>query len=82
MRNPIDWFKQKIGRHRRFVIESPIAEANRPGQYPDFFRTPEERKRWDAARLATIKLAGDIEGDEYTVYLATRSLYNSDVPTE
>ena len=82
MADPVRWFKQNLRRRRQLIIASPIEEANRPGHYPDGVRTPEQRKRWDVARLAAIKLAQDIEGDEYTVYLATRSLYNSDVPTE
>lgn len=82
MVNPIRWFKEKLRSRRQFIIESPIVESNRPGHYPHGVETPEQRKRWDAARLAAIKLAEGIEGDEYTVYLATRSLYNSDIPTE
>ena len=82
MAAPISWFKRKLESRRQPIIASPIAEANKPGHYPDGVRTPEQRKRWDVARLAAIKLAQDIEGDEYTVYLATRSFYNSDIPTE
>ena len=82
MANPIKALLRRLRGRREFIIESPIVEANRPGQYPDGVETPEQRKRWDAARLAAIKVAREIEGDEYTVYLATRSLYNSDIPTE
>ncbi|MFM9077272.1 MAG: hypothetical protein ACKORM_03445 [Solirubrobacterales bacterium] len=82
MANPIKALLGKLRRRRTFVIASPIEEANRPGQYPDGVETPEQRKRWDAARLAALKVAESIGGDEYTVYLTTRSLYNSDIPTE
>jgi len=80
--NPIKAILKRFRGRRNFIIASPLEEANRPGNYPENVKTPEQRKRWDAARLAAIKVTESIGGDEYTVYLATRSLYNSDIPTE
>lgn len=82
MENPIKALVQRFRDRKSFIIASPIEEANRPGNYPDCVKTPEERRRWDVARLAAINVAEGIGGDEYTVYLATRSLYKSDIPTE
>ena len=51
-------------------------------EYPPYVTTPAERHRWDMARQAALRVAEDIEGDDTTVWLATRSLYNSDIPTD
>ena len=57
MVDPIRGFKDRLRSRRQFIIASPIEESNRPGYYPDGVESPEQRKRWDAARLAAIKLA-------------------------
>ena len=82
MENPIKGLLGRFRGKKEFIIPSPIVEANKPGSYPDCVKTPEQRRRWDVARLAPINVAEGIGGDEYTVYLATRSLYKSDIPTE
>ena len=43
--------------------------------------TEAERHRWDMATQAAIKVVEEIDGDETTLLLATRSLYESDIPT-
>lgn len=50
--------------------------------YPSWVRTEAERHRWDLARQAAANVAAEIDGDEATVLLATRSLYLSDIPTD
>ena len=49
--------------------------------YPPYVVTPEQQRRWDAAGAAARKVAEEIGGNETTVWLATRSLYKSDIPT-
>jgi hypothetical protein len=51
-------------------------------QYPQIVATPAERHRCDTARQAALRVAEGIEGDETTVWLATGSLYRSDIPTD
>ena len=51
-------------------------------QYPPYVTTPVERHRWDIARQAALRVVEEIEGDDTTVWLATRSLYWSDIPTD
>lgn len=49
--------------------------------YPPYVVTPEQKRRWDAASAAARNVAAGIGGNERTVWLATRSLYKSDIPT-
>ena len=51
-------------------------------QYPLDVTTPAERHRWDMSRQAALRVVQEIEGDDLTVWLATRSLYNSDISTD
>ena len=51
-------------------------------QYPPYVNTPAERHRWDMSRQAALRVVEEIEGDDTTVWLATRALFNSDIPTE
>lgn len=55
-------------------------------EYPVYVRSIEEKGRWDAAaKTATAMVSGEnplIEGNAETVWLATRALYKSDIPTE
>ncbi|MBK8293662.1 MAG: hypothetical protein IPK93_02385 [Solirubrobacterales bacterium] len=44
--------------------------------------TEAERHRWDMAAQAAAHVVEEIEGDETTLMLATRSLYESDIPTD
>jgi hypothetical protein len=44
--------------------------------------TDEQKRRWDFAEAMARKVAEEIGGDETTVWLATRSLYKSDIPTD
>lgn len=53
----------------------------RDNPYPPYVLTPEQRRRWDAAEAAARRVAEEIGGNEETVWLATRSLYKSDIPT-
>lgn len=62
------------------MADDPTAEA--PVQYPAFVATAEQRRRWDLSRLAAEKTADMIGGNAETVWLATRSIYNSDIPTD
>lgn len=58
-----------------------IFEPDRRLRYPDDVQTQEERLRWDLSYEAAVKVATGIGGNEMTVLLATRSLYESDIPT-
>ena len=51
-------------------------------EYPPYVRTEAERHRWDMASRMAAWVAGEIGGDAATVWLATRSLYRSDIPTD
>ena len=53
----------------------------RDNDYPPYVVTPEQKRRWDAALAAARNIAPAIGGNEQTVWLATRSLYKSDIPT-
>ena len=52
-----------------------------PEGYPPYVVTDEQKRRWNAAKAMARQLAEEIGGDETTVWLATRSLYKSDIPT-
>ena len=52
-----------------------------PPRYPEYVRTESERTRWDVSREAAAVVARGLGGDEFTVLLATRSLYESDIAT-
>ena len=58
------------------------ADASGEAQYPPDVNSPAERHRWDMARQAALRVAESIEGDDTTILLATRSLYESDIPTD
>jgi hypothetical protein len=66
-------------RRRRERVEAR-SWLGRP--YPPAVSTPAERRRWDLAEKAAVSVAESVGGNEVTVYLATRSLYNSDIPTD
>jgi hypothetical protein len=51
-------------------------------RYPPYVRTEAERHRWDMAGRWAVWVSEEIGGDATTVWLATRSLYRSDIPTE
>ena len=51
-------------------------------EYPPYVKTEAERHRWDMAGRMAERVAEEIGGDATTVWLATRSLYRSDIPTE
>jgi len=44
--------------------------------------TEAERHRWDMATAAAVQVVEELEGDETTLLLATRSLCESDIPTD
>lgn len=49
--------------------------------YPDYVTTDEQKRRWRLSIASAEKFARDTGGDATTVWLATRSFYNSDIPT-
>lgn len=49
--------------------------------YPPMVGSGAERRRWDLAEQAAREVVSQVGGDEFTVLLATRSLYLSDIPT-
>jgi hypothetical protein len=51
-------------------------------RYPSYVKTEAERHRWDMASRMAERVAEEIGGDATTVWLATRSLYGSDIPTD
>jgi hypothetical protein len=51
-------------------------------RYPTYVKTEAERHRWDMASQMAARVAEEIGGDATTVWLATRSLYRSDIPTD
>ena len=51
-------------------------------RYPPYVKTEAERHRWDIASRMAARVAEEIGGDATTVWLATRSLYRSDIPTD
>lgn len=51
--------------------------------YPPYVNTEEERRRWDLSKATARDLAANSDIDDPAfVWLATRSIYNSDIPTE
>lgn len=60
--------------------EAPVAEQQTSG-YPSYVVTDEQKRRWVIAGKAAAKVAAENGGNDATVWLATRSLYNSDIPT-
>lgn len=66
---------------RYFPSRVLILDSDWLWDYPDDVRTSRERHRWDLAHRAAVEVATSIGGDEVTVLLATRSLYESDIPT-
>jgi hypothetical protein len=48
--------------------------------YPPYIVTEEERHRWDLAEGIARQLFGDL--DEASVWMATRSIYKSGIPTD
>jgi hypothetical protein len=67
------------------VTERPRDGAEDQGLeyvYPLDVRTKAERHRWDLALRAARHVFEDVGVDEAIVWSATRSLYNSDIPTE
>lgn len=50
--------------------------------FPPFVFTEEQKRRWVLSAAAARRVAEQIGGDELTVFLATRSLHNSDIPTD
>ena len=76
-----------MGRIKRFfrrtdseVVVLPGLEV-RSDDFPEFVETDKDRHRWQMAVKAARIVADDLQGDEMTVWLAARSLYNSDIPT-
>ena len=59
-----------------------ISEQLPEYRYPPYVRTGAERHRWDPASRWAVWVSEEIGGDATTVWLATRSLYRSDIPTE
>jgi hypothetical protein len=54
----------------------------RAAVYPPYVASEEERRRWDlCAALAEQLFADPEDGSARDVWLATRSLYRSDIPT-
>lgn len=49
-------------------------------RYPPYVCTPEQRRRWELSEGIARKLFGDI--DEASVWMAARSIYNGDIPTD
>lgn len=49
--------------------------------YPQYVTTDEQKRRWRLSIAAAEKFASDVGGDDKTVWMATRSFYNSDMPT-
>ena len=49
--------------------------------YPKYVTTDEQKRRWRMSIAAAEKFARDVDGDDTTVWMATRSFYNSDMPT-
>lgn len=53
--------------------------------YPGYVQTPEQRRRWDMCAHMVTELAAYYEGgraDARFVWVGTRALYNSDIPSE
>ena len=53
-----------------------------PVEYPPFVVTEQQKDRWDKAQVAAEAVVEQTGGNAETVWLATRSLYNSDIPTD
>lgn len=64
------------------MADEPEQEEQATSGYPSYVVTDEQKHRWDMAGKAAREAAGEIEGDETTIWLATRALYNSDIPTD
>jgi hypothetical protein len=56
-------------------------EFEQPIEYPRYVQTAEQKRRWRASIAAAEKFAAQSGGDATSVWLATRSLYKSDIPT-
>lgn len=60
----------------------PTEDADALIEYPDYVQTAEEKRRWDLCREAAEGVRKMVGGNAETVWLATRSLYKSDIPTD
>lgn len=58
--------------------EAPDLE---PEQYPPYIVTPEQKRRWNLCAAIAERDFGGEDGDPATAWMATRSLYQSDMPT-
>jgi len=66
----------------KFPFRSRRTRGQPERRCPSYVVTEAERHRWDLAEQTARHVAEDTGGDEATVWLATRSLYKSDIPTE
>ena len=74
--------QKDLNQPRRRVRLRPRDRPRTGRPYPSDVTTGAERRRWDLAERMAVRVAQDIGGDQQTVWLATRSLYNSDSPTD
>lgn len=63
----------------RFMRDNP-EPAREAALYPPYVCTPEQRRRWDLSERIARQLFGDIDGA--SVWMATRSIYNGEIPTD
>jgi hypothetical protein len=78
---PVLNWKQSRPPWRR--LDSRPNDRSRSGRpYPPYVTTEADRRRWDLSEQAARRVAANIGGDEATIWLATRSLYRSDIPTD
>lgn len=63
----------------KFRRDQPEPERE-AARYPPYVRTPEQRRRWDLSEGIARQLFGDV--DEASVWMATRSIYSGDIPTD
>ena len=49
--------------------------------YPEEVVSEDQKRRWRLSIKSAEKFARNAEGDETTIWMATRSFYNSDMPT-
>jgi hypothetical protein len=50
-----------------------------PAPHPPYVESAEERRRWDLCEAIAEALFGDL--DRASVWMATRAIYRSDLPT-